>query len=62
MKCRYRIRCRQIVKLDDHPHMTEMRLQLYKVQEHAYLLDFQKLDGNVMLLSPFSRVRLCATP
>ena len=47
MKCRYRIRCRQIVKLDDHPHMTEMRLQLYKVQEHAYLLDFQKLDGNV---------------
>ena len=27
--------------------MTEMRLQLYKVQEHAYLLDFQKLDGNV---------------
>ena len=44
---RYRIRCRQLVKLDDHPHMTEMRLQLYKVQEHAYLLDFQKLDGNV---------------
>ncbi|KAK8824972.1 hypothetical protein WA538_005637 [Blastocystis sp. DL] len=43
----YRIRCRQMVKLDDHPHMTEMRLQLYKVQEHAYLLDFQKLDGNV---------------
>ena len=36
-----------MVKLDDHPHMTEMRLQLYKVQEHAYLLDFQKLDGNV---------------
>lgn len=24
-----------------------MRLQLYKVQEHAYLLDFQKLAGNV---------------
>ena len=47
VKRRYRIRCRQIVKLDDHPHMTEMRLQLYKVQEHAYLLDFQKLDGNV---------------
>ena len=47
MKRRYRIRCRQIVNLDDHPHMTEMRLQLYKVQEHAYLLDFQKLDGNV---------------
>ena len=44
---RYRIRCRQLVKLDDHPHMTEMRLQLYKVREHAYLLDFQKLDGNV---------------
>ena len=47
MKRRYRIRCRQMVKLDDHPHMTEMRLPLYKVQEHAYLLDVQKLDGNV---------------
>ena len=35
--------------------VSEMRLQLYKVQEHAYLLDFQKLDGNVC-----SFMHLCA--
>ena len=53
---RYRIRCRQIVKLDQKEHITEMRLQLYKVQEHAYLLDFQKLNGNVC-----SFMHMCGT-
>ena len=43
----YQIRCRQVFHANHVDHMTEMRLQLYKVQEHAYLLDFQKLDGNV---------------
>ena len=53
---RYRIRCRQIVLLDQKKHTTEMRLQLYKVQEHAYLLDFQKLHGNVC-----SFMHMCGT-
>lgn len=56
MMTRYRIRCRQIVRLDHKVHITEMRLQLYKVQEHAYLLDFQKLDGNVC-----SFMHMCGT-
>lgn len=42
----YCIRCRQLDK-NGTETVTEMRLQLYKVQEHSYLLDFQKLDGNV---------------
>ena len=33
-----------------------MRLQLYKVQEHAYLLDFQKMQGNVC-----SFMHMCGT-
>lgn len=44
---RYRVRCRFAARLGASEFVTEMRLQLYKVQEHAYLLDFQKLDGNV---------------
>lgn len=56
MISRFRIRCRQIVRLDHKSHVTEMRLQLYKVQEHAYLLDFQKLEGNVC-----SFMHMCGT-
>ena len=56
LRPRYRIRCRQIVLLDQKKHVTEMRLQLYKVQEHAYLLDFQKLHGNVC-----SFMHMCGT-
>ena len=56
MRHRYRIRCRQTVLLDQKKHVTEMRLQLYKVQEHAYLLDFQKLQGNVC-----SFMHMCGT-
>lgn len=56
LRSRYRIRCRQIVQLDQKVHLTEMRLQLYKVQEHAYLLDFQKLNGNVC-----SFMHMCGT-
>ena len=52
----YQIRCRQRIHLNHVDHMTEMRLQLYKVQEHAYLLDFQKLDGNVC-----SFMHMCGT-
>ena len=50
----YRVRCRQLEK-EKEVVISEMRLQLYKVQEHAYLLDFQKLDGNVC-----SFMHLCA--
>lgn len=50
----YRVRCRQLEK-EKAAVVSEMRLQLYKVQEHAYLLDFQKLDGNVC-----SFMHLCA--
>lgn len=52
----YQIRCRQVFHANHVDHMTEMRLQLYKVQEHAYLLDFQKLDGNVC-----SFMHMCGT-
>lgn len=52
----YRICCRQIVQLEHRKHITEMRLQLYKVQEHAYLLDFQKMQGNVC-----SFMHMCGT-
>lgn len=53
---RYRICCRNIVRIEQKMHTTEMRLQLYKVQEHAYLLDFQKLGGNVC-----SFMHMCGT-
>ena len=54
--CRYRICCRNVVRIDQKLHTTELRLQLYKVQEHAYLLDFQKLQGNVC-----SFMHMCGT-
>lgn len=56
VRYRYRICCRQIVQLEHRKHITEMRLQLYKVQEHAYLLDFQKMQGNVC-----SFMHMCGT-
>ena len=52
----YRICCRQTTTVEHKEHVTEMRLQLYKVQEHAYLLDFQKLNGNVC-----SFMHMCGT-
>ncbi|KAK8797222.1 hypothetical protein WA158_004432 [Blastocystis sp. Blastoise] len=42
----YRLRCRAVVAADSQQY-TEIVLQLYKVQEHAYLLDFQNIHGNV---------------
>ena len=50
----YRICCRQTTTVEHKEHVTEMRLQLYKVQEHAYLLDFQ----NSMVM--FARLCICA--
>ena len=41
----YRLRCRRYSSLDNSQY-TEIVLQLYKVQEHAYLLDFQNIHGN----------------
>lgn len=56
MISRYRVRCRHTTLIDGRNHVSEMRLQLYKVQEHAYLLDFQKLEGSVC-----SFMHLCGT-
>lgn len=52
----YRVRCRQTTNVDQKELVTEMRLQLYKVQEHTYLLDFQKMGGNVC-----SFMHMCGT-
>ena len=52
----YRVRCRQTTNVDQKQLVTEMRLQLYKVQEHTYLLDFQKMEGNVC-----SFMHMCGT-
>ena len=56
MMWRYRVRCRHMLQIDGRKHVSEIRLQLYKVQEHAYLLDFQKLEGGVC-----SFMHLCGT-
>ena len=53
---RYQVQCRYLVVVDNQKHLTEMKLQLYKVQEHAFLLDFQKLEGNVC-----SFMHMCGT-
>ncbi|KAG2786318.1 hypothetical protein JG687_00017303 [Phytophthora cactorum] len=43
------------VKLQQQMQRIKIGLQLYKVQQHIYLLDFQRLDGNA-----FTYMNLCA--
>ncbi|CEG50273.1 camk camkl ampk protein kinase [Plasmopara halstedii] len=42
-------------KLQQQMQQIKIGLQLYKVQQHIYLLDFQRLDGNA-----FTYMNLCA--
>jgi 5'-AMP-activated protein kinase catalytic alpha subunit len=56
----YRVKCRWQPSGATMPnasmnHVVTIGLQLYKVQQHIYLLDFQKLDGNA-----FTYMNLCA--
>ncbi|GMF45345.1 unnamed protein product [Phytophthora fragariaefolia] len=43
------------LKLQQQMQRIKIGLQLYKVQQHIYLLDFQRLDGNA-----FTYMNLCA--
>ena len=49
----YWVRCRWCPRAD--ANFVKVGLQLYKVQQNIYLLDFQKIDGDA-----FSFMHLCA--
>ncbi|KAF0700705.1 Aste57867_8759 [Aphanomyces stellatus] len=51
----YRVKCRWQTQSPDEAKNIKIGLQLYKVQQHIYLLDFQKLGGDA-----FTYMNLCA--
>jgi 5'-AMP-activated protein kinase, catalytic alpha subunit len=51
----YRVKCRWQPSPQQPQEVVKIGLQLYKVQQHIYLLDFQRLDGNA-----FTYMNLCA--
>ncbi|TMW58966.1 hypothetical protein Poli38472_007111 [Pythium oligandrum] len=61
VKCRWQPTSQQLQQMQDEGDelpsslTVKIGLQLYKVQQHIYLLDFQKLDGNA-----FTYMNLCA--
>lgn len=50
----YRVRCRKIVSVNGHPQQVKMAVQLFSISRDTFLLDFQKLEGEIFVFFELS--------